>query len=115
MTNTALVLCGPQPLGWTGLWMVSLSFVIVDATASTPLLFATSSHKPHPRTPPYLGTRVLRQLLSVCDILTWFRDGTRHPSKVSEICWGKAYFATTLNLANYILMDFMNKKTKTVH
>ena len=35
--------------------------------------------------------------------------------KVSEICRGKAYFTTTLNLANYILMDFMNKKTKTVH
>ena len=35
--------------------------------------------------------------------------------KVSQICRGKAYFATTLNLANYILMDFMTKKTKTVH
>ena len=35
--------------------------------------------------------------------------------KVSQICRGKAYFATTLNLANYIFMDFMTKKTKTVH
>jgi Ca-activated chloride channel family protein len=35
--------------------------------------------------------------------------------RVSQICRGKAYFATTLNLANYILMDFMTKKTKTVH
>jgi Ca-activated chloride channel homolog len=35
--------------------------------------------------------------------------------KVSQICRGKAYFTTTLNLANYILMDFMTKKTKTVH
>ena len=35
--------------------------------------------------------------------------------KVSQICRGKAYFATTLNLDNYILMDFMTKKTKTVH
>ena len=35
--------------------------------------------------------------------------------KVSQICRGKAYFATTLNLANSILMDFMTKKTKTVH
>ena len=35
--------------------------------------------------------------------------------KISQICRGKAYFATTLNLASYILMDFMTKKTKTVH
>ncbi len=35
--------------------------------------------------------------------------------KVSQICRGKAYFTTTLNLASYILMDFMTKKTKTVH
>ncbi len=35
--------------------------------------------------------------------------------KISQICRGKAYFASTLNLANYILMDFMTKKTKTVH
>ncbi|MBI4444733.1 MAG: hypothetical protein HY645_02390 [Acidobacteria bacterium] len=35
--------------------------------------------------------------------------------KVSQICRGKAYFTTTLNLADYILMDFMTKKTKTVH
>jgi Ca-activated chloride channel family protein len=35
--------------------------------------------------------------------------------KVSQICRGKAYFTTTVDLANYILMDFMTKKTKTVH
>ena len=35
--------------------------------------------------------------------------------KVSQICRGKAYFTTTVNLASYILMDFMTKKTKTVH
>ena len=35
--------------------------------------------------------------------------------KVSQICRGKAYFTTTLNLASYILVDFMAKKTKTVH
>lgn len=35
--------------------------------------------------------------------------------KVSQICRGKAYFTTTLNLASYILMDFMNRKTRTVH
>lgn len=35
--------------------------------------------------------------------------------QVSQICRGKAYFTTTVNLASYILMDFMTKKTKTVH
>ena len=35
--------------------------------------------------------------------------------KVSEICRGKAYFTTTVDLASYILMDFMTKKTRTVH
>jgi Ca-activated chloride channel homolog len=35
--------------------------------------------------------------------------------KVSEICKGKAYFTTTLNLANYLLMDFMTRKSKTIH
>jgi len=35
--------------------------------------------------------------------------------KASQIGRRKAYLATTLNLANYILMDFMTKKTKTVH
>ena len=35
--------------------------------------------------------------------------------KVSQICRGKAYFTTTVDLASYILMDFMTKKTRTVH
>ncbi len=35
--------------------------------------------------------------------------------KVSEICRGKAYFTTTVDLASYTLMDFMTKKTRTVH
>ncbi len=35
--------------------------------------------------------------------------------RVAEICRGKAYFTTTVNLANYLLMDFMTKKTRTVH
>ncbi|MBI4454674.1 MAG: VWA domain-containing protein [Acidobacteria bacterium] len=34
--------------------------------------------------------------------------------KVSQICRGKAYFATTLNLGHYILMDYMKKK-QTIH
>jgi Ca-activated chloride channel family protein len=32
--------------------------------------------------------------------------------KVTEICRGKAYFATTLNLGQYILMDYLKKKTR---
>jgi Ca-activated chloride channel family protein len=35
--------------------------------------------------------------------------------KVTEICRGKAYFATTLNLGHYILMDYLRKKTETIH
>ena len=35
--------------------------------------------------------------------------------RVSEICQGKAYFANTRNLARYLLLDFMNKKSRTVH
>jgi len=35
--------------------------------------------------------------------------------KVTEICKGKAYFATTLNLRQYILMDYLRKKTETIH
>ena len=35
--------------------------------------------------------------------------------KVSQICRGKAYFTNTLDLGNYLFMDFMNNKTKTVY
>ena len=35
--------------------------------------------------------------------------------KVSQICRGKAYLTTTVNLADHILMDFMNNKSTTVH
>src|SRR5690349_11427199 len=35
--------------------------------------------------------------------------------KVTEICKGKAYFTTTLNLGQYILMDYLKKKTETIH
>jgi Ca-activated chloride channel homolog len=33
--------------------------------------------------------------------------------RVSEICRGKAYLTTTLNLADHILMDFMTRKSST--
>ncbi len=35
--------------------------------------------------------------------------------KVTEICRGKAYFTTPYNLGKYLLMDYMNRKTKTIH
>ncbi len=35
--------------------------------------------------------------------------------KVTEICRGKAYFTTPYSLGQYVLMDYLNKKVKTVH
>ena len=35
--------------------------------------------------------------------------------KVTEICQGKAYFTTTMTLGQYILMDYMRRRTKHIH
>lgn len=35
--------------------------------------------------------------------------------KVTEICRGKAYFTTPYNLGEYLLMDYMNRKSKMIH
>ncbi|HVC20941.1 MAG TPA: VWA domain-containing protein [Vicinamibacterales bacterium] len=35
--------------------------------------------------------------------------------RVAEICRGKAYFTTPYTLGQYVLMDYMDKKTKTLH
>jgi len=35
--------------------------------------------------------------------------------KVTEMCKGKAYFTTPYTLGQYLLMDYMSRKTKTVH
>jgi len=35
--------------------------------------------------------------------------------KVTELCRGKAYFTTPQSLGQYLLMDYMNRKTRTVH
>jgi Ca-activated chloride channel homolog len=35
--------------------------------------------------------------------------------RVAAICRGKAYFTTPYTLGQYVLMDFMDKKTKTIH
>ena len=35
--------------------------------------------------------------------------------KVTEVCRGKAYFARPQHLGQYLLMDYLNRKTRTVH
>src|SRR5947208_973893 len=35
--------------------------------------------------------------------------------KVSEMCRGKAYFTTPQRLGEYVLMDYMSRKMKTIH
>src|SRR5438105_8413020 len=35
--------------------------------------------------------------------------------RVADICRGKAYFTTPYTLGQYVLMDYMDRKTKTIH
>src|SRR5687768_970539 len=35
--------------------------------------------------------------------------------RVAQICRGKAYFTTPYTLGQYVLMDYMDRKTRTVH
>jgi Ca-activated chloride channel family protein len=35
--------------------------------------------------------------------------------KVTELCRGKAYFTTPYTLGQYLLMDYVNRKTRTIH
>ena len=49
----------PNPSGGWGLRSISLSFVVNDANASPPPLFATSPRKTHPQTSSYLWKGVL--------------------------------------------------------
>ena len=35
--------------------------------------------------------------------------------RITEMCKGKAYFTTPYNLGQYLLMDYMQRKTKTIH
>ena len=35
--------------------------------------------------------------------------------RVTSICRGKAYFTTPVSLGQYVLMDYMNKRTRTIH
>ncbi len=43
------------------------------------------------------------------------RDLVAFVQKVTEICRGKAYFTTPRSLGQYVLMDYMKKKTQRVH
>lgn len=43
------------------------------------------------------------------------RDLVAFVRKVSEMCRGKAYFTTPYTLGQYVLMDFLDKKTRNVH
>jgi Ca-activated chloride channel homolog len=35
--------------------------------------------------------------------------------KITQMCKGKAYFTTPYNLGQYLLMDYMQRKTRTIH
>jgi Ca-activated chloride channel family protein len=35
--------------------------------------------------------------------------------KITEMCRGKAYFTTPYNLGQYLLLDYVNRKTRTIH
>ena len=41
--------------------------------------------------------------------------GVNLAQKVTEICRGKAYFRTPYTLGQYLLMDYINRKTRTIH
>ncbi len=43
------------------------------------------------------------------------RDLVAFVRRVSAMCRGKAYFTTPYTLGQYVLMDYMNKKTRKVH
>ena len=35
--------------------------------------------------------------------------------KITELCRGKAYFTTPYTLGQYLLMDYVGKKTRNIH
>ncbi len=55
-----------NPSGARGSRAISLSFLLDDAPASPPPLFATSPREPRPHTSPYLRTGVLSLALRAC-------------------------------------------------
>ena len=43
------------------------------------------------------------------------RDLVAFVRRVARICHGKAYFTTPYTLGQYVLMDYMTRKTRLVH
>jgi Ca-activated chloride channel family protein len=42
----------------------------------------------------------------------WLMEFVR---KITELCRGKAYFTTPATLGQYVMMDYMQRKSKTIH
>ncbi len=72
----------PNPSGGWGLRAISLSFVVNDANASPPPLFATSPRKTHPQTSSYLWKGVLSLFLAIPFVLISTAQGSER--KVAE-------------------------------
>ena len=60
---------------------------------------------PDPTTPDLRAAHRARHLAAAPEFV----------QKVTEICRGKAYFTTPYTLGQYLLMDYMNRKTRTIH
>ena len=67
---------------------------------------------------PNLGRCVARRVVEfeveVVEAAGWDRALVEFVKKVSEISRGKAYFTNTMTLGQFILMDFLRKKTRKV-
>ena len=72
---------------------------------------------------PYVVTETLREVAACRKsnimintfMLARDYDLVSFVRRVADICKGKAYFTTPYTLGQYVLMDYMDKKTKTIH
>jgi len=72
---------------------------------------------------PYVVTETLREVAACRKsnimintfMLARDHDLVSFVRRVADICKGKAYFTTPYTLGQYVLMDYMDKKTKTIH
>ncbi len=48
-------------------------------------------------------------------VLAAMTELVRFVQQVSQMCPGKAYFTSPDRLGEYLLMDFMSRKSKTIH
>ena len=67
----------------------------------------------HPRRTPARPFSIPLQVW-LCLMLARDRSLVEFVKKVSAICRGKAYFTNTMTLGQFILMDFMRRKTRRV-